>query len=503
MNVLFFMTDQHHADALSYVGHPMVRTPHLDALAARSSVFHRAYTCSAICSPSRTSFFTGAYLRTHGHVCNEGGMNRTLPSLVGELRRNGYHTAQCGKNHLPDAITAEFDELHLEHDLQAQRRDAGLPPEPKDPRTASEFLSYTMTGPESLTPEVWTADRAIDILQRSHDQQRKFFLWCSFSQPHCPHAPPEAFDDLYDPSDVEIDWEAFERFEDSKTHNRAMIESFWNVGSARRDPDIFRKAVCRYLALVTLIDREIGRVLRELERLGLRDDTIVAFTSDHGDFAGRYGQLGKNVPGYEDLLRIPLIYDDPTRRGDLGRGVYGMVQSIDLMPTLLHRLDVPVPPTVQGRDLTPVMDGRPDAARECIFAETATVKTIRTAQWKLNFDATRPDRSQLFSMFPRIDEITNLWHDPAHRETKLRLVEQLTAWMAHCEQPIGIEPLAESFPDTRWHNWLLEQPTHTADDQLRLERGEPCDHQEISATTQPHLAALDLLPHSSSTRTET
>ena len=112
MNVLFLFDDQHNADCLGYAGHPLVKTPHLDRLAADGVYFNNMYCCGAICGPSRTSFFTGTYLRAHGHYQNTGDLRRPIPNLVEILKTHGYHTFQAGKNHLPPAIADHFDEMH-------------------------------------------------------------------------------------------------------------------------------------------------------------------------------------------------------------------------------------------------------------------------------------------------------------------------------------------------------------------------------------------------------
>ena len=291
----------------------MVKTPHLDRLAERGVWFNRMFSCTAICSPSRSSFHTGMYLRGHGAFANNAPMYQPYASLPGELRRAGYTTAMTGKSHLPKSIEAEYDEVRDMHAYHAELQEKGFCYKEFDDLTTKNFQACCSKIPEDLQNEVWTANESIRFLRGREGQENPFFLWCSFDRPHCPHTPPESFDSLYDPEEVPLDWEGYAAFEASLMQNRPMIEDFWKLGSVRHNPDIFRKAVCRYLALITLIDREIGRVLDALEKCGEADNTVIVFTSDHGDFAGHFGQLGKNLPGYDDLLRIPFIYYDPLR----------------------------------------------------------------------------------------------------------------------------------------------------------------------------------------------
>ena len=331
-----------------------------------------------------------------------------------------------------------------------------------DDQTKKEFYSFRSMLPESWSGETWTSQRAIEFIQSPEARRRPWFFWCSFERPHAPHSPPGSFDDLYNPDDVPVDWDEYERFEHSRMQNRPMIEDFWKIGAVRHNVRIFQKAVCRYLALITLIDREIGRVLETLESQGMADDTVVIFTSDHGDWAGHYGQLGKNLPAYDDLIRIPFIYYDPKRPSDAGRVIEGMYQSIDLMPSLLERLGLQIPPTCQGVSFLPALDGQPDSSRDYVFSETGVCKTIRSKHWKLNFFARHPERGQLFRMGADPDEITNLWDDPTCTHIKVELIQQLMAWMVRCEQPGSMSCNWETHLDTRWYRWLGQQPKECA-----------------------------------------
>ena len=243
--------------------------------------------------------------------------------------------------------------------------------------------------------------------------------------------------------------------------NRPMIEDFWNIGSVRQDISVFQKAVCRYLAMITMTDREIGRILETLSEEGLEGETIVFFTADHGDFAGHFGQLGKNIPGYDDIMRVPFIYFDPKRQDD-GRCIRGMYQNVDVFPSLLDRLGLPVPPTVQGRSFLPALDGYPGSSREYVFSETAMEKTVRSREWKLTFYVRHPHKGQLFRMGVAPDETNNVWNDPSCAQVKAEMMEALMAWMVSCEQPDAMCETWEEYIDTPWYRWLVQQPGQVA-----------------------------------------
>ncbi len=458
MNVLVFIDDQHRADLLGCLGHPLIQTPCLDRLAARGAVFNRMYTSSAICGPSRNSFMTGMYLRAHEAQTNNVEFRREFPSLPGELRRAGYTTALFGKSHLSSQVQGHFD-IHLDDwDYREDLKQRGLAEHRVTPLEHKNFYSFESELPDDAHQEVWCANQTINFLSSEQAHDNPFFAWCSFERPHSPHCPPLRFEDLYDPDDIELDWEGYGRLEASRLMNRAMVEDFWKIGSVRHNPSVFQKAICRYMGLISMIDEQVGRVLDTLEREGLAEDTIVVFTADHGDFAGHYGNMGKNLPGYEDLLRIPFLYMDPKRLGDGGRCVEGLYQNVDLFPSLMERLGLGIPPTVQGQSFLGALDGRPGSTRLHVYAETPSVKVVRSMEWKLVFYGADPARGQLFRMGAEPDETTNLWDDPAHGHVKTQLLQELAAWMVRCEQPTGISDLSGDHVPSRWHDWLRSLP---------------------------------------------
>jgi arylsulfatase A-like enzyme len=374
------------------------------------------------------------------------------------LSQNGYSTFMAGKNHLPDAIADHFDEMHTLATYQRYLKEKGLEKDSFTELEKKNFMAKASGLPEEEHDETWTANQSIEFIKSRRDKDNPFFMWISFHRPHAPHTPPANLDDLYDPDDIEIDWEEYEAFENSRLQNRPMIEDFWKVGSVRHDPKIFQKAVCRYMSLITMIDKNIGRILDTLKETGLDQETLIFFSSDHGDWAGKYGQLGKNLPAYDPLLRIPFIWYDPTRPGDGGRCVNGLCSNVDLMPTLLERLGLDIPPTVQGDNILPHLDGFPLPQREAVFAETAYEKTIRTREWKLTYFVRHPERGQLFKMGSKPDEITNYWDDPAYSHIKQDLLLKLMEWIVRCEQPHNSCRDWETQIDTRWYNWLNRQP---------------------------------------------
>ena len=178
-NVLFFMTDQQHANCLSFLGHPMVKTPNLDKLAARGAYFRHMYTCTAICLPSRTSFHTGTYMRTHGQYSNAGDLKLAMPSLVSVLRDNGYATAQSGKLHLPGSLAAHYDRTWTLDTYGRDLAGAGLEQDQDhvDDQTKKEFYSFRSMLPESWSGETWTSQRAIEFIQSPEARRRPWFFW--------------------------------------------------------------------------------------------------------------------------------------------------------------------------------------------------------------------------------------------------------------------------------------------------------------------------------------
>ena len=377
-NVLLLFSDQHNAGVMGCEGHKTVRTPHLDALAGQGVRFSRAYCPDGICVPSRTAMFTGLYPRTTGVLYNADAPPEPsgLLTLHKLLRSNGYRTGCFGKMHLPRGLreggwdnsattispkqdpTDEnyWDWVRKRGQYESHVRDF------TGSHAAPLMAHVSQTRPENRTT-AYAAGKTVEFLRRCKQggpstgsgQAKPFFCWCSFIYPHQPYTPLPRWAGLYDVDKIALPAnlsEPVEHLPPALRNWRQNTTPPWNCATAAKDHAIYRRYVAYYYALVSEIDHHIGAVLAELKRLGLADNTIVIYASDHGDFVAAHGMVEKCAVGhnvYEDTLRVPLIFRWPGRikaaavRDDL-------VSLIDLYPTILDLTGVSRPAKARKLD---------------------------------------------------------------------------------------------------------------------------------------------------------
>lgn len=461
-NVLLVMTDQHRFDCLGCHGHAVVRTPHIDALAAEGVDFQSCYAQSALCMPSRISFFTGQYLHTHGIQSNGKTPDiRNLTMLPAMLRDQGYQTALIGKGHAGKAIDAGFQHVRLcgglhngeTNDYTAYLQRQGLNPKWTDNRAVKAYDAYTGEIPYRHSLEAWTGDESIAFLAQ-RDPARPFFLWTSFERPHPPAIMPPDNPFPYDPAQVTLP-PCDARWYTGPDTKRAGCENMWNVFNTG-EPAL-RQALAHYYSLISMIDDQVGRIVRQLEAAGELDHTIIVFTADHGDFGGEYGQFGKNVSTYDVLYRIPMIV---SWKGHTGREqIRDLTEAIDLMPTLLDLVGLPIPRTVQGNSHATVIEGslgrggKAWEGKDAVFFETPFVKTVRTKTHKLSY-CWKGTRSwgQLYDLVEDPGETRNRYDDPAYAWVQHALERRLLNWFIETQQPqshgAGVDATP---PPWRWY----------------------------------------------------
>jgi arylsulfatase A-like enzyme len=434
-NVLFIMSDQHNARALGCAGNPEVSTPNLDRLAAAGARFTQATAQTPQCCPSRYTIWTGRYPRSHGLLWNrvvEPLEERTIAEILGE---RGYATATIGKHHMrhhpsehgfAHVVDREEYRTALSFRLGDQL--------PQDARRDPE-LELLMGGagasrlPHALHQSAFWADEALRFI----DEQAgaPWCLWLSFYGPHTPIEPAEPFASMYDPAALTLPG----NFSYEWPHDLAMlarlVEEFSVLDEAQH-----RRLLALYYGLVTQIDADIGRVLAHLEELGLARDTIVVYTADHGGMMGEHATWRKTTLAYDATVRVPLLVRGPgVRAGTVHDELVGLV---DLLPTLLHLLDVPVPDAVQGISFAPLLRGRPYAGRAAIVAEVGypgqgagPVSMVRDATFKYVEHANGgAGYRQLFDLVADPWERDNLVDDHRHVEHLRALEAALAAWRA-------------------------------------------------------------------------
>ncbi len=454
---------------MSCVGTTIVQTPTFDRLAAEGVRFARAYCQDAICVPSRVSMMSGLYPRTTGCLDNpncpiDPGQYVMLQRL---LQNNGYRTGCFGKRHLPHRNGGQ---MCMGWDRSATTINPKLDPSDENYwdwlKETGRYKAYSETAGENvhnsdlfclvshLEPDerdaAYTADKAIEFLHENQDQP--FFCWASFHGPHQAYVPPQKWIDMYPYDSIPLPENISEPVENLPPELQGWRRNEnqpWNLGTAARDHALYRTYISHYFAQVTEVDHYAGRIIDELESLGLRDNTIVIYASDHGDFMGRHGMaekcaLGHNV--YEDTLRVPLIVSWPARF-DRGRVSAELVELLDVYPTLVDLLDLELPAdtqSLQGVSLKPILEGDDAPIREYAVSENWSQVSIVTDKYKLgiwvdpgpidrysirDFRGRHPD--MLFDLEADPLEVSNLIDSPAHADVRKTLYGYYEQW---CEK---------------------------------------------------------------------
>jgi len=471
-NIILLHTDQQRWDSLGCYGNGSARTPHLDRLAGEGVRFEHHYASNPVCMPSRASLLTGRHLPAHGVIDNGIPLDLRVETLASALGKSGYDTFAAGKLHLtpfqsPAGLNhgesfAAWESGGLNgwdgpyYGFGRVSLVSGHGEGPANPRLGhyGRWLAahhpevFELTGidraPEPKFPGVYrsqvpvechhsayVADRAIEYLE-DRDSGRPFFIFAGFPDPHCPFTPPEEYAALFD--GVEFPAPSFREgeHEGKPSHYARLMHDhlFPTDGGATRAPDaeMLHHIVQNTYAMVTLIDRSVGRILDSLERLGLADETIVCFTSDHGELLGDHGLLYKGQLPYASLMRVPFIIRAP---GIAPRVTCAPMGNVDVMPTLMALAGVAVPTGVQGESYVPVMTGGAgrvrDAAFSCGWSKASRLyrhMSLHSDTWRITWWPGQQD-GELYDLTSDPNEFENLFHREEHRGRRDALMEVL------------------------------------------------------------------------------
>ncbi|MFI6500975.1 arylsulfatase [Nonomuraea typhae] len=408
-DILVIFTDQWRGDCLSIAGHPVVETPFIDRWASGARRFTRAYSATPTCVPARASLMTGQRATTHRRVGYADGVPWEYgTTLAGEFSRYGYRTHAIGKMHVyPERHTLGFDSVEL-HDgyLHFARRHAADLGEVDDyvpwlrrvsGRAEADYAEHGIDcnstvarpwdKPEWQHPTNWVTQRTVDFL-RTRDRNRPFFLFTSFHRPHPPYDPPA--------------W-AFEQYLGREMPPPPVGEwarEMWGATGNPYDPaspylelppERLRRARAGYYGHMSHIDQQVNRILEVLAEEGA-DDTIVVFTSDHGELMGDHNLFRKSL-GYEGAAHIPFVLGGPGITPGVDERV---VELRDVMPTLLGAAGLPVPASVEGRD---VLSGTPRSVLhgEHVLTRDGSVHWLTDGRWKYHWRSS-DGREQLFDL---------------------------------------------------------------------------------------------------------
>lgn len=390
-NVLLVVVDQWRGDTLRMLGHPVVKTPNIEALAAQGVTFARHYTQAAPCGPARASLLTGLYMMNHRAVQNTIPLDARHTNLAFEVRKAGYDPALVGyTTTTPDPRVVDHQDPRfsvLGADMEGWRpvgswgmkmeayfswvasQGFALPDNPWDiwlPQgvQADEIGATNKPSriPAELSDSTWFTDRGLDYLRGA--QNKPWFLHLGYYRPHPPFSAPAPYHDMYAAADcpapvraasaeVEAGQHPLLRFYLENTQRNKFFQNGQGLGSEMSDAEV-RQLRATYYGLMTEVDDQLGRVFSYLKESGQWDNTLIVLTSDHGEQLGDHHLLGK-VGYFDQSFHIPMIVMDPGAAADATRGsiVRSFTESVDAMPTVLDWLDLPTPRTCDGRSLLP------------------------------------------------------------------------------------------------------------------------------------------------------
>ena len=368
MNIVFLFSDEHTGTVMGNSGHPVVRTPHLDRLSEQCYTFDNAYCNYPICTPSRLSMLTGRY--PHQIDAWDLGVipNREHKTWGDYLGKAGYETVLCGRTHFngPDRFQG-FSERLLD-DLPRWCSRNGRPPNRTADARRGSNSHVTECGPgdhEHTKYDQHVTDLAVDYLREKADatDDKPFLLYCGYMHPHFPLIAPPAFFSLYDPDTLALPdtWnEPLESQHPIIQHHR------WSWRNDIPPPEeTVRCALASYYALVSCLDAQIGRILDAVDSSRLSEDTIIIYTSDHGEMAGSHAIWQKQC-FYESAVKVPLMVRLPS--GETGR-VAQNVSLVDVLPTLLEIAEVEKPSDLPGESLLKIARYQSNGTTRAVFSE--------------------------------------------------------------------------------------------------------------------------------------
>jgi len=484
-NILLITSDQQHYGTLGAVNE-RIRTPALDRLCAEGTRFDRAYCPNPTCTPTRASIITGMYPSQHGAWSLGTKLFEDVP-VVGDLfQKGGYYTSLVGKAHFqplasrPDAESLEcqptlrdldfwrgfhgpwygFEHVEVARNHACESHAGQHYAIWMEANGLADWRDYFEDWPDnaenadnadkrSRLPEEfhytrWTGERTVAQLARAAEaeQKRPFLIWASFHDPHPPYLVPEPWAGMYDPADMTpgrlVDHEHdhnpphFALTQDADADRKFRERYFEDQGihgghSHLHDRDQLKKDMAVYYGMISFMDQEIGRILASLDGLGLAEDTLVVFTSDHGHFLGQHGLIAKCIHHYEDLLRVPFIVRWPGRV-PAGRVSGDLQNLVDLAPSFLAAAGMEIPGVMTGLNQLDSWLARRPVRTYSITENRHTrtslhMRTYVTRRYKITVYRRGAD-GELFDLDADPGEINNLWHDPAAAELKATLLHE-------------------------------------------------------------------------------
>ncbi len=467
-NVLFILSDQHNAKVLGHKGHPDVKTPSLDRLAAEGVRFDNAITQNPICTPSRVSWLSGQYCHNHGYYGLSGPKPRGLPTILGHFRRHGYRTGAVGKIHCPAYwVEDDCDWFHetcgasiggRSKEYASYLAERGLT-ELEDHGALQEFGErgrQTIEGRPSKvsyedSQEGWAVRQAMAFMEECSGEGRPFFVHVSLPKPHQCYAPAQEFWDLYDQSTLTLPPNADYDLEGKAPHLRRTARGWRERKWQLFEPKTFEAGRLRklhgYLGNISHVDHAVGELLDWLKERGLERDTIVIYSSDHGDYACEHGIMEK-APGIcaDAITRIPMIWRWP-ERFNAGHMAEEIVETVDLVNTVCALAGIEPMETSDGKDISHLLAGEGGEVRRIGVTEFAWSKSIRKGKYRYVYypremfaDEYPEGFGELYDLGADPWEMKNLYFEPDCADVVREMKDELTNWLITTTRPVTVLP---------------------------------------------------------------
>lgn len=477
MNILFIMTDQLRADHLGCMGNPILKTPNIDGIAENGVRFNRCYCANPMCMPNRASIFTSQYPSIHGVPCNGLNLNLKIPTFTQILKENGYYTKAIGKLHFQffgklypgkeksaESLTKWFFKRKIDFPIPyygfedveiaighgdvvtghywdwLRERAPEYIKIIKNQPTLMRELYYKTPIPEELYSTTYVTEQSVGFLERYAQGvygNKPFFLFCSYPDPHHPVCPPGKYEKMYKTEDIELPSNFYDENGTTKheylwTHmdNPSRTDMFYK----KIDEEKTKKFIALTYGSIKMIDDGVGQILNTLERLRLSENTIIIFTSDHGDLMGDHGLVLKGPAHFHGVLNVPLLWKVPgLTKTSVSESI---VNSIDIPQTILSLVGIDPLKNVQGFDITPILEKPSSKIRDCCLIEdddfehsgkgiSTSLRTLITETHRLTIYRDNETIGDLFNLVEDKDEINNLWNRNKHRIVRDNLLKKL------------------------------------------------------------------------------
>jgi len=489
-NILIIMTDQQRADLMKREGYLLDTTPFLDSLASQGTWFDKAYTAAPASGPARVSMLTGRFpsatrVRSNHNI---GDVYYTK-DMFDIAREQGYKTALIGKNHSHLSqqrvdFWSEYNHLGQNSKMKGENN-----------RKFDEFLGttsfYTSLTPSPYGVEAQLPYRMVDEASNwiGSLSGERFLMWFSMPEPHNPYQTCEPYFSMFPPETLPVMMSSA-KDRKTKSDEYELLAEMMEQGHEGYQKDLQRLRSI-YHGMLRMIDDQMGRLIGELKRLGVYDNTIIVFVSDHGDYVGEYGLMKKGVGLNEAITRIPMQWTGPgIMKSNLPHK--GHVSLIDIFPTVCEIMGTPIPMGVQGRSLWPMLQGKPYPEKEfeSVMAEdgyggmyytkedgtdymkegavgkkpglffdelntwtqSGTMRMLRSGDWKIVYDM--DGNGELYDLSTDPVELNNLFNNAGFAEVKNRMMQQLLRWELSAQDPLPVPRSRYRFKRNE-HNYMF------------------------------------------------